>query len=717
MYFEIRLKTAAEWQELVSDAMWTAGACGVEIKDVKDVFDALHDPMNWDYVDDSVLTDDGSVTVKGIFADRCVKETENAVREALAAYPSLSYTDFQTAAGEDEDWENGWKKFHNPVGAGDYELVPVWLKDEYVSSGGTVIYINPATAFGTGEHASTRLALKLMSGLTCFKKVIDIGTGSGILGVAAAKSGAKSVLMTDFDPEAVAAAKDSAALNGVAEFTEIREADLTAGINEKAELLLANLTADILLKLLVNVRSVTVPGAVAVLSGILSSRADEVINAYSEAGIVLEERMDEGEWTALKMRVKPCASVFNLGCKTNQYECDVVSAKLQSKGYFVTDELVYADCYFVNTCAVTAEAERKSRQIVSRCLRHNPDADIYVFGCASEKNPAFYISKGIKYTSGTGGKYLSVNAVSESGQKSVYYPKTEYELPGCLPKSTRTRALVKIEDGCDNFCSYCVIPYLRGRARSASVEDAACEIKRLAETSREIVITGINLSAFGAERGENLAALMRAVADTDVRIRLGSFYAEGIDEELLDALKVLKRFCPHFHLSLQSGSDRILRAMNRRYTARMYLDKIAAVRSRFPLASVTTDVIVGFPGETDADFACTLALADEAAFSDIHIFPFSAREGTAAYKMKKVADDIKAEREKLLKAKRDGLRAAYLDKMFGVSQSVLFETHSDGISAGYGEYYIKFYVETDDDYAIIRPTSLFKDGYKGETVQ
>ena len=157
--------------------------------------------------------------------------------------------------------------------------------------------------------------------------------------------------------------------------------------------------------------------------------------------------------------------------------------------------------------------------------------------------------------------------------------------------------------------------------------------------------------------------------------------------------------------------------MNRRYTARMYLDKIAAVRSRFPLASVTTDVIVGFPGETDADFACTLALADEAAFSDIHIFPFSAREGTAAYKMKKVADDVKAEREKLLKAKRDGLRAAYLDKMFGVSQSVLFETHSDGISAGYGEYYIKFYVETDDDYAIIRPTSLFKDGYKGETVK
>lgn len=717
MFFEIKLKTDADSQELASDAMWTAGASGVEIKDADDVRDVLRDPMNWDYVDDSVVSDDGYVEVKGIFTDCSASDAEKAVREALSAYPSLSFFDFGVSGGADDDWENGWKKFHKPVSAGDYELVPVWLKDEYESNGGTLIYINPATAFGTGEHASTRLALKLMSGETASKKVIDIGTGSGVLGIAAAKSGAKSVLMTDFDPEAVSAAKDSAELNGVADFTEIRLGNLAEGISEKADLLLANLTADILLRLLPAVRAVSEPTAKLVLSGILNSRAEEVLNAYSAEGAELEERADEGEWTAFKMRLKPRAAVFNLGCKTNQYECDVLSAKLYDKGFSVTESLGYADCYFINTCAVTAEAERKSRQIISRCLKRNPAANVYILGCAAEKNPAFYMSKGVKYLSGTGGKYLSADAVNEAGQKSVFYPKTEFEEPELLPLSTRTRALVKIEDGCDNFCSYCVIPYLRGRARSRGVADAANEINRLSAFTREIVVTGINLSAFGRERGESLAELMRAVADTDVRLRLGSFYAEGVDEELLEALKALKKFCPHFHLSLQSGSDRVLKAMNRRYTAEKYLDKITLIRKYFPLASVTTDIIVGFPGETEADFSDTLSLADKAAFSDIHIFPFSAREGTAAYRMKKVADSVKVEREKRLRTKRDELRREYLEKMSNVPQNVLFETSEDGFRTGYSEYYVKFYVETDTEYGIINPTALYKDGLKGEPIK
>lgn len=717
MFFEIKLKTDADSQELASDAMWTAGASGVEIKDAGDVRDVLRDPMNWDYVDDSVVSDDGCVEVKGIFTDCSAADAEKAVRDALNAYPSLSFYGLTVTGGEDEDWENGWKKFHTPVSAGNYELVPVWLKDEYEPKGGVVIYINPATAFGTGEHASTRLALKLMSGETASKKVIDIGTGSGVLGIAAAKSGAKSVLMTDFDPEAVSAARDAALLNGVADFSKIRLANLTEGISEKADLLLANLTADILLRLLPGVRAVTEPHAKLVLSGILNSRADEIISAYSAAGAELEAREDEGEWTALRMILKPRAVVFNLGCKTNQYECDVLSTKLADKGFSVTNELEYADCYFINTCAVTAEAERKSRQIVSRCLKHNPAADVYIVGCAAEKNPAFYLSKGVKYLSGTGGKYLSADAAEELGSKSVFYPKTEFERPEYLPLSTRTRALVKIEDGCDNFCSYCVIPYLRGRARSRGVADAADEIRRLSALTREVVVTGINLAAFGAERGESLSGLMRAVSDVDVRLRLGSFYAEGVDEELLDALKALKRFCPHFHLSLQSGSDRVLKAMNRHYSARMYLDKVALIREYFPYANVTTDIIVGFPGETEEDFSDTLSLAERAAFSDIHIFPFSAREGTAAYKMKKVPDVVKAEREDRLRAKRDELRCEYLKKMSKVPQSVLFETESDGMRTGYSEYYIKFYVKTDEEYGIINPTDLFKDGLKGEPIK
>ena len=710
MYFTVTLKTDRDLQELAADAMWTAGASGVEINDVRDVEEVLRDPMNWDYADDRIFSDEG-VVVKGVFPGG--ENPEERVKGALQSYPFLHYEELKTYSGEEEDWENSWKQFYKIRTEGEVELVPVWLRDAPPEEGKKRILINPSTAFGTGAHESTRLALRLMNGETAGKKVLDVGTGSGILGVAAAKCKARSVLMTDFDPEAVRDAVAQAALNEVSDATEVRLTSLTEGITERFDVVLANLTADILLRLLPGLGRVTREGSVCILSGILSSRADEVIDKYTRAGFEIVYRADEGEWTALKAVRKLIVAVFNLGCKTNQYECDEIAGALISAGVSVTEKLGYADKYIINTCAVTAEAERKSRQIISRVEKYNPEAEIFIVGCAAEKNPGFYVDKGVKYLSGVGGKYNVVKFLRSPARKE-FYPKTEFEYPIALPAVTRTRALVKIQDGCNNFCSYCVIPYLRGRARSRRADDCVREIEKLSRLTREIVLTGINLSAYGSDTGESLAGLIRALKDIDVRLRLGSFYAEGIDDELLTALKGLKRFCPHFHLSLQSGSDAVLKAMNRKYTASEYLEKVALIRTYFPLASVTTDIIVGFPGERDADFGDSLLLAEKAEFSDIHIFPFSAREGTVAFKFKKTDKSIVKEREAVLSELKAKLRRNYLEKMSDVRQRVLFESEENGYRLGYSEYYIKFYVDTAAEYGIIVPTEIFSDGLKGE---
>ena len=716
MYVEIKFKTTSEASELAAEAMWTAGADGVEIDDANDFLEAVRDPMNWDYADENDVVSDGTADIKAVFTGVSLVAAEKAAREALLSYLGSVPGGFEVATREDEDWENGWKSFYKPAKIGEFEIVPVWMKDEY-PAGEKTIYINPATAFGTGEHPSTRLALLLMSGLSHGKSVVDIGTGSGILGIAAAKAGAKRVLMTDFDPEAVNAAHELSALNGVAE-AEIRLGDLADGVAEKFDVVTANLTADILPRLAPDIKKITNPGAKLILSGILTKRADEVIEAFVSEGMDLDERAEEGEWTALKMTRKPIACVFNYGCKTNQYECDVLAAKLEKKGYAVTEKMAFADKYFINTCAVTREAERKSRQSLSRARGFNKDAEIYILGCAAEKDPDRFIAKKADHVSGTGGKYRAADIEPGSGSTVVKnYPINEFEYPDTLPMVSRTRALVKIEDGCDNFCSYCVIPYLRGRARSRTTLDAAEEILALSQKAKEVVVTGINLEAFGRERGESLTDLMKAVNGVKCRIRLGSLYAGVIDDDFLMALQGIEKFCPHFHLSLQSGSDRVLAAMNRHYTVRGYLEKIALIRKYFPLAAVTTDIIVGFPGETEEDFRDTLRLADEARFADIHIFPFSPREGTAAYKMPRVKREKVAEREKRLAVKRGELRREYLEKMLEVPQKVLFEHVENNLSTGYSEYYIKFYVKTDIEYGIIKPLSIYKDGLTGEIVK
>lgn len=405
------------------------------------------------------------------------------------------------------------------------------------------------------------------------------------------------------------------------------------------------------------------------------------------------------------------AVVFNLGCKVNQYESDTLLQELANRGIEVSAELSYADFYVINTCAVTAEAERKSRQAVKRCLNFNPKAKVYIWGCAGEYKPQDFLKKQVVSVYGAKNKQkileiIDKDLVEEIKQKKVY----------TLKKSSRTRAYVKIQDGCNNFCSYCIIPHLRGRSFSRHKDEIIEEIRCLSKTYNEIVLTGINLMLYGKDNGSSLAQLITGLKDIDCRIRLGSFYVEGMTKELLDALFNLKRFCPHFHLSLQSGDNDVLKSMNRHYTVQDYLQKIELIRSYDSNAAITTDVIVGYPTETEQMFANSAQFIKEVGFSDIHIFPFSSREGTEAAKLKPIDGEVIKNRVSVLSGIKKELQKNYLNANIGIIQNVLFEERKDGLNCGYSERYIRVYADTELKQARIKPTQIIKDGLKGDVI-
>ena len=402
-------------------------------------------------------------------------------------------------------------------------------------------------------------------------------------------------------------------------------------------------------------------------------------------------------------------AVINIGCKVNQCECDSLMTGLKALGHEVTDELVFADNYVINTCAVTKEAERKSRQFVGKVKRINPKADIYVIGCASEKNAEQFAIKGVKYVSGTARKEDVLQMVA--GVHIADIP-AEYE---SMPIGTnfRARAYVKIEDGCNNFCAYCIIPYLRGRCRSRSIQSIREECIKYAENTDEIVLTGINVSCYGLDIGTSLTALITALSDLPVRIRLSSLEANVIDTTFMDALVKAGNVCPHFHLSLQSGSTAVLQEMRRHYTAEEYKEKVDLIRSYFPSAAITTDIIVGFPTETEEQFEETLAFAEQIAFANIHVFPYSRRFGTAAYPLGSLPDAVMADRVRRLTELRDRLKKAYESPFVGSDLEVVVET-SDGVFAeGYSENYIRVYVP-DRDYAPGKKITVTIEGERAD---
>lgn len=410
------------------------------------------------------------------------------------------------------------------------------------------------------------------------------------------------------------------------------------------------------------------------------------------------------------------AVVFTLGCKVNECESDSLIAELIKRGYEVSDSLVPADLYIVNTCAVTAEAEKKSRQTAARIKKLNDKAKIIYTGCAVQKNYKPFAEKSDTYLiTGTFNKNKILDLIDKCGVFISEEPKQFEDLS--FVKTLRTRAYVKVQDGCNNFCSYCIIPYLRGRSRSRDPKSIIDEINAVNPT--EVVLNGINLSAYNYD-GIILSGLIKKLSVCDCRIRLGSLEARVIDDELLSALKNLKNFAPHFHLSLQSGSDAVLKSMNRHYTTEQYFEKVCLIRKYFTDAAITTDIIVGFPTETDKDFSETLSFVEKVEFADIHPFPFSPREGTNAYKMTDLSSEVKKDRLNQMLEKKARCKSAFAKKMQGKVLQFLPEEVKDGYTQGYSENYLRLYVKDCLSDGKIRKAQVldeFKDGALAQIIK
>ncbi len=417
------------------------------------------------------------------------------------------------------------------------------------------------------------------------------------------------------------------------------------------------------------------------------------------------------------------AVVYTLGCKVNDVESGSIIRGLEEMGYTVSREMEDADLYIINTCAVTAEAERKSRQTVGKAIKKAKGAKVVVCGCASEKSPDAFLGKGDTVYAVTGAKRkdrvleLVKNGLTEEG-RGAYIEDEKAYVEMLLPECLKTRNFVKIQDGCNRFCSYCIIPYLRGRSRSRSVESASKEI--LESTAQETVVTGIDVSEYKDEKGRDLADLMLAVKDADTRIRLGSLEVSLITPRFLDALKQVKNFAPQFHLSLQSGSNAVLKSMNRRYTREEYIEKCKMIYDAFPLAGITTDIIVGFPTETEEDFEDSLRIVEEVGFSQIHAFPYSPREGTLAYKKyKELPSAVKKQRVERILEKGAKEKEKYLKKLVGATLEVVPEFFENGFWEGYSENYVRVYVEGEMEKrpTRVRVETLFKDGVKASVLK
>ena len=384
--------------------------------------------------------------------------------------------------------------------------------------------------------------------------------------------------------------------------------------------------------------------------------------------------------------------VFTLGCKVNQYESSVITAKLKAAGYNAFEGLKKADIYILNTCAVTSEAERKSRQLVARATRLNKNAKVIIIGCASELNSEqFANSSNISLILGTAGKFDVVNYINKLGKNITELPK-EYENADSVEIS-KVRQTIKIQDGCNNFCSYCVIPYVRGRSRSRSIIDTVQEIERVVPDVKEIILTGIDLSSYGKDIGTSLVELINKLKDIPVRLRLGSLEARIIDDALIAALSKCKNFCPHFHLSLQSGSDAVLKAMNRHYTVKEFAHTVEKIRNVFSHASITTDIIVGYPTETDEMFNETKAFVKTMGFSDMHIFPYSKREMTVSASLKELEPRIIKKRVAELDSINEEERQKHLRLLTNSIENVLFEDEKNGYLTGYTKNYTKVYIK------------------------
>ena len=394
---------------------------------------------------------------------------------------------------------------------------------------------------------------------------------------------------------------------------------------------------------------------------------------------------------------------YTLGCKVNQYETNAMEQQFIKNGYKVVDHHNFADIYVVNTCTVTNIAERKSRQMLRRVKDINKDAILVVCGCYAqvakeelEKIPEIDIILGINE------KNNIVEIVEDYIKKQVSKEEIVSDVSnqnefldfGDVTYTEKNRAVVKVQDGCNMFCTYCIIPYARGRIRSRKIESVVSEISKIAKLGiKEVVITGIHVASYGKDFEENIGLidLLEAINKIDgiERIRLSSIEPNIIDEEFVKRLSKLEKICPHFHLSLQSGCDETLKKMNRKYTTKKYKEAVDLLRSYFPDVNFTTDVIVGFPGETEEEFNTTYKFLEEIKFYRMHVFKYSKRRGTVAEKMPNQIDgNIKEERSNKLIELSNKNENEYNESYIGKEVNVLFEEYENGYFRGYTTNYM-----------------------------
>ena len=393
--------------------------------------------------------------------------------------------------------------------------------------------------------------------------------------------------------------------------------------------------------------------------------------------------------------------IYTLGCKVNQYESEAISEKFIEENWCLSENASDADLIIINSCSVTAESDRKARQALRRFRKNAPNAVIVLCGCFPEGHPLEVKKlKEADIIFGNGGKNKVYEKVCEylKSKKRVdsFSPlgnEAEFESMTVTASGAKLRAVVKIEDGCNSFCSYCIIPYVRGRVRSKPENEVISEITGLLNNGiKEIVLSGIHLDRFGTENGEErLTPLLEKLNSLpfDFRIRLSSLDPVYITEETVKRLSVLNKLCPHFHLSLQSGSSKILKKMNRKYTREEYISAVDLIKKYMPFASVTTDIITGFPGESEEDFNESLSIVSRCGFLKVHVFPYSERPGTAAAKMPdSVEKFLRSKRAKELSIFADGVSGEYLNRFIGKTAVLLVEEIKEDFALGYTENYI-----------------------------
>lgn len=408
-------------------------------------------------------------------------------------------------------------------------------------------------------------------------------------------------------------------------------------------------------------------------------------------------------------------SVITLGCKVNEYESQSIMNQLQAAGYETSEGLVKADAYVVNTCAVTNTGERKSKQVLSKIEKLNPNAKIIVCGCAVQNNPTkFLTNKNVVALTGNAGKEQILKIIETENKKLIDIKHNIYS-DMARPIETRTRQYIKIQDGCNYFCTYCIIPYVRGRSRSRDLNDILDEIKNT--KAPEIVLTGINMSDYRIEDKPALKTLIKEIDKLNKRFRISSIECLVLDDEMLEILANSKNFCPHFHLSLQSACNETLKRMNRHYTIEQFKDIVKKIKQKFKNACISTDIIVGFKGETDEEFENTVKNLKEIEFSFMHIFPYSERSGTAAEKLGGAVEKCTIkQREKVLQMLNAEFKQRFYGKNINSEQNMLVELVEDGCSLGYTDNYIYTYVKGELPVGEIVKVTLvepYLEGMKG----